>query len=75
MKVITIVVGALGTAPKCMKKGEKRTEDNKKNQDDSDYCIVQITRIKSSRDLRRLAVTHIPVKYHQLTMVRKTCKQ
>ena len=43
----------------------------------SDYSIVKINQNteKSPRDLRRLTITQIHVKDHQLVLVGKTCKE
>ena len=65
VKVIPIVEGALGT----VSTGGSRNQ--KENQDHRDYSIAEIVwnTENSPGGLRRLAVTQIQVKDHQLTWV------
>ena len=62
--MILIVVGALRTFPKGLERGIKTVGNQRKNRDHTDLSIVKIdyNTEKSPGDLRRLAVTQIPVK-------------
>ena len=73
--VIPIVVGALRMVPKSLEKGW-RVGNQRKNWDHPGYSIVENGQNteKCPGDLRRLAVTQIPVKDHQLKVVWKTHK-
>ena len=55
----------------------RRLRYQKKSRDHPDYSIVKIGQNTetSPGDLRRLAVTQIPVKDHQLTIVCKILKE
>ena len=70
--VIPIVIGDLEQSQRLSKRaggvGYRRT-----NWDHTNYCIIEVGQNtkKSPEDLRKLAVTQIPVKYHQLTQVWK----
>ena len=68
--VITIVIGALGLIPKGLGKILEDVEI-KKQVDHPDYSIIKICQNikKSPGDLRRISVTQIPVRNHQLMLV------
>ena len=72
--VIPIVISAPGTIPKRIGKGTGGVGNKRMSGNDPDDSIIdngQNTE-KSPGDLRRLAVTQIPVKNHQLTLMGKT---
>ena len=75
MKILPIVISALGTVTKDWQKnrglGNKRTRGDNPN-----YSLVEIGQNteKSTGDLRRLAVTQTPMKDHQITLMWKTWK-
>ena len=70
--VIPTVFGALGTIPKSL---IKRLEDLEiREQVETIKTKIGQNSEKNPGDLRRLVVTSIPVKDHQLTLVRKTLK-
>ena len=75
--IIPIVTGSLGTIIKGLVKGLKDLENNRTSGDNSNYCIIEISQNteKSPGDLKRLAVTQIPVKDHQLTLMWKILKE
>ena len=58
-------------------KGTGRPGDKRTNRDNFSKHIIGICQNtkKSPGDLRRLAVTHIPVENHHLTLVWKTSKR
>ena len=61
VSMIPVVVGPLGTLPKCLKKTNKQTgrlKNPRKNRDHKNYIIVE----KNPEDLRRLAVTQSSVR-------------
>ena len=65
---------AIATVTKGLVQGLK---DLEMGGDQSNYSIVEISQNskKSTGDLRRLAVTHTPMKDHQLKLVWKTRKE
>ena len=67
---------ALGSIPEDLVKGTIRFNYRKKRGGHPDNSIIKIGQNteESARDLRRLAVTQIPVKDHQLTLMLKTHK-
>ena len=73
MKVMVdpIVIGALGTTPKGVLRGNEKVENWRTIRNYPNYCIVKggQSAEKCAADLRRLAVTQIPVKDDQLTRV------
>ena len=73
--VIPIVIGVLGTDPKGLEESWRNWK-LRKNRGRPDYSIVYIGQNteKSPRD-RRFGVTYSRVKYNQLTLVWKTCKE
>ena len=68
---ITNVFGALRTVFKGWEKWTRRGENRWTSRKRLDYCIVQIGQNTemSPGDMKRLTVTQIPVKDHQLTLV------
>ena len=74
VKIIPIVIGAFCTFTKGLLNGlgNRRTSGDHPN-----YYIIEngknTERIPG--DLRKLAVTHTPVKVHRLTLMRKTQKE
>ena len=62
--VISVVIGALGTISKGLVKGTKRLRNQRTSKIYSNYSIVKIGRNtkKSPEDMRKLAVTHTPVR-------------
>ena len=69
VKILLIVIGALGTVAKGLVQGLEEDHPN--------YWITEIGQNaeKNSRDLRRLAVTQTPVKDHQLNLVGKNFQE
>ena len=65
--IIPIVIGALGTIPKGLKKDSGKVENRGMNRDNPDYCIIEIG--ENTGDLKTLAATKTLVKDHQLTLV------
>ena len=67
VKVIPIVVGALGTVPKGLEKSLENLEIRGRIEDHPEHCTAAICQNtqKSPGDLRRLAVTQTPVKDHR----------
>ena len=63
MTVLPVVISALCTVTKGLKKGTGGLGNKRTSGDDPNYCIIEI------RDLRRLVVTQTPVKDHQLTLM------
>ena len=63
--IIQIVIGAFGTVTKRIIKGTGGLENKRTSEDHPNYCITEISPEKSPGDLMTLAVTQIPVKYHQ----------
>ena len=76
MTTIPIVIGVIGTVPKGWGKRTERVGNRWTNRYNPDYSIVKIVSKtqKSLIDLRRLTVAKTPVKYNQLTLVRRTCR-
>ena len=72
--VISIVIGALGTITKRLVKGLEELEISGRVETIQTAEIGQNTE-KSPGDLRRLDVTQIRVKDHQLTLMWKTLKE
>ena len=74
MTVIPIVIGALGIVTEGPGTENKGLGNKSTCGDHPKYSIVEIVQNmeKVTGGLRRLAVTWIPVKNHQLTLVRKT---
>ena len=72
----TNLIGALDTVTKGLVKGPGDLEITM-GRDHPNYCIIEIYQNteKSSGDLRRLAVTQISVKDHQLTLIWKIFKE
>ena len=67
--IIPIVIGAFGTVTKGLLKGLEDLATEWRPSKQQHYWKRPE---KSPGDLRRLAVTQSPVKYHQLTLMRKT---
>ena len=75
-KVIPIVVGVLNMVPKSLEKEPEELEINGTIKTIQTTTLLRSARIlKSSGDLRRLAVTQTPAKSHQQTLVWKTYKE
>ena len=66
-----------GNDPQRLGIGAGRVRNQSTSRDHPNYSIVEIGQNteKSIGELRRLAVTQTPVKDHQLTLMRKTCKE
>ena len=75
--VTPTVTNILGTIPKSLEKRFGKVGNRRTNSYHPNCCIIKIGRNteKSSGDPRRLAVTQIPVKDYQLTLVRRTLKK
>ena len=71
--VVPIVIGAFGTVTKVLLKGLEDLEIGDRVETISNNSIIENCKNtgKSTGDLRRLAVTQSPVKYHQLTLIWK----
>ena len=69
--MVSIEVGALGTITNGLVKRLKNLQNQRTSRDHPDYSITKICQNteKSPEDLSRLAVSQIPVKNHQLTLV------
>ena len=63
--------------PQRIEKGIQTIRNQRKNRDDSDYGIIEISQNTEKRPgyLGRLAVTQILVKDHQLTLTGKSSKE
>ena len=74
MTLIPIVIGAFVTVTKELLKGLEDLEVGGRVETNPNNSIVENGQNtgKSPGDLRRLAVTHSPVKDHQLTLMWKT---
>ena len=74
---IPIVNGTLDKVTKGLIKGTRGLGNKRTSGDNTNYSIVEIKQNteKSPGDLRRLAVTQIPVKDHQLTQAGNTLKE
>ena len=70
--IIPVVIGAFG-----LSKGTGGRANKRISGDHPNYSIIEIGQNteKSPGDLRRLAVTQIPVKDHKLTRMWKTLKE
>ena len=71
MMMMTIIIGVLGMVPRSLGKKTARIENQRKNQDHPDHSIIKLCQDteKSPGDLKRLTVTQIFVKDHQLMLV------
>ena len=77
MTIMPIVIGAFSTANRGLLKGLEDFRNKRMIGDNPNYYVNgnhQNTE-KSLGDLRKLAVTHTPVKAHQLKLMRKTLKE
>ena len=77
VKVVVIVIAALGTVTKRLVQGQEDFRDKSTSWDHPKYIIIKIGQNteKSSGDLKRFAVPQTPVRNHQLTLVWETIKR